>query len=345
MVKRTRRLTTLVGVIGLGSALLAACGGTEAGPGTSGAAEKVVVAQSDPSISFAPLYVAEEKGYFAEEGLKVEVQTVKPDVAVTALATDRIGYLSTIGSVARKAIAGVPIKTVMIWFEKTPFVVMANKKFKSMQDLKGQNLGVSGIGSTSDIALRFALRDSGLDPQKDVKIIQLGGGGAEPRITAVRTGQVAATPLTLPSNLVAESRGLVPLYDTTDKLLAPFTGLGVSESRLEKHPEQVKKMMRASFKALDFIKQHPEEAAQIIADYTKTDVDLNVEALPTMQAIISPDGMASEKALMNQVTSAAEEGQEIPSLNQVFDFTLLYEVLGDLGVKPGPDRAVKADVS
>ena len=331
--KRRSVRVLAAGVTVVAALLLGACGGGAGADGT----ETVTVAQAAPGLSFAPLYVADGMGYFADEGLAVDLQTLKPDVAVAGLASDQIDYVATIGSVARQAATGVPVKVAMVWFDRTPFVIMGNSRFQDMAALRGQAVGVSGFGSSTDVALRHALRASGLDPETDVEIIQLGGGGPAGRITAIQTDQVAATPLTLPDDIIAERRGLTRLYDTTDELLIPFTGLGVSDIKLAEDPEQIAAMIRATRRALEHMAAEPEESARIISEATGTEEDVVLEALPTMVRIVSPDGLASAEALENSIAPTDGSGAT-PDLATAYDFDLLRAENTQQGVPAAPDR-------
>src|SRR5688572_30723981 len=141
-----------------------------AGPTTAPAAavpvERVVVATSDPGMSFAPLYVGLGKGFFREEGLDLDVQVMATNVSLAALASNQDrDFPATIGTVGPGRVTGPTGQAAGLLYEKTAFFLMARPEIRTVQDLRGKVVGVSAFNATSDIVLREVLREAGITPE------------------------------------------------------------------------------------------------------------------------------------------------------------------------------------
>ncbi|HZR97347.1 MAG TPA: ABC transporter substrate-binding protein [Chloroflexota bacterium] len=302
---------------------------------TAAALEKVVISTSDPGIVFSPLYVGSAQGYFREEGLDADVQVIKPDVSLAALANAQdVDYQATIGTVSRGAAKGLPVKAISFWFEKTLFYVMARPEIQSMADLKGKVVGVPTLGGSGELAFRRMLSEAGLEPQVDVSIIQLAPGNG--RIGTIVAGGAAASVFTPPDDAVAEEQGLHRVPSPAEAIPLPFSGIGANERRLQENPGQVERVLRASLKSLKFMHERPPEAAAIIADATDIPRDVALRALQSMIGTLSPDGWASPEALQGQLESAVAPGEPLPPEAQVFDPRPLKAAQAALGIAGRP---------
>src|SRR5207344_2683573 len=95
-----------------------------------------------------------------------------------------------------------------------PRYLGVNKEIQSAAQLKGKKLAVSRFGSSSDFILRFALRKAGLDPDKDIAVLQI--GNSPDRLAAMRNGQISGTMLTVEDRWAAEKFGFRTLLDVYD---------------------------------------------------------------------------------------------------------------------------------
>ncbi|HEX9271788.1 MAG TPA: ABC transporter substrate-binding protein, partial [Candidatus Binatia bacterium] len=113
-----------------------------------------------------------------------------------ALVNDEINYFTGVTFPVRAAIQGLPIRIVACYLPAPPFVLIARPEIKSVQELKGKTMGVAEIGQGPDVIGRMILKQSGLDPDKDVKFIR--SGGSEGRLAAMNQGLIVATAVPVP---------------------------------------------------------------------------------------------------------------------------------------------------
>jgi NitT/TauT family transport system substrate-binding protein len=250
--------------------------------------------------------------------LDAQAQVVTPNLSLAALASNQdVDYQSTIGTVVRGALTGVPVKVAGIWFEKTAFFLMARPEIRSVADLKGKIVAASTFGSTGDIAMRMALRDAGVDPETEVTTIQTGPGHT--RILTITQGAAAASMFTPPDNAVAEQHGLHRIPSFTEALPVPFTGIGVSDRRLQENPGQVERVLRATLKTLRFMRDHHQESSDIIAEATGVDREITFKAYQSLIPTLSPDAWASPEALAQMLQQSAPPEGQTPTEAAAFD--------------------------
>lgn len=232
----------------------------------------------------APSYVAFEKGFFAEEGLDVELVSGTLDELKTGLATGSFivtnGDFQWFPSIQQgmdlKVIGGLHKGCIKL-------VLPPNSPIKTAKDLKGKNIGVDEIGGTPMSVTSVVLANAGLDPQKDVtwKPYPL-----DQLTQAVSKGEVAAFAAWDPfGTLAVEQHGYTVLTDiSTDPLFAGKSCcfLYSTKKQIDANPDKIAAIARAYQKADDWIKQHPEETAQLEIDkkyVASTDAKLLTELI------------------------------------------------------------------
>ena len=143
-------------------------------------ANKIHISAPSKSLSWFPIHLTREKGFYRVEGLDVDYVIMKPQVAMQALIAGDVGYTTALGSTIRAAIRGVPLRVVMTIADKPLFALIARPGINSVEELKGKLLGISSFGASTDTYARALLRRYKLIPNENVKILAL-GGGYEPR--------------------------------------------------------------------------------------------------------------------------------------------------------------------
>jgi NitT/TauT family transport system substrate-binding protein len=148
---------------------------------------------------------------------------------------------------------------------------MGAREIKTPQDLKGKLVGVASVRGSTMVASRYALQKMGLDADKDIKFIQI--GGTPDRLTALRTGRIQATLLSPPASLIAQKEGLNVLIDITG---LPFQNNGVVTTRkfIREHTELVRRYVKAHVEAVHLMKTNREMWITVLGKYVKVDRDI-----------------------------------------------------------------------
>jgi ABC-type nitrate/sulfonate/bicarbonate transport system substrate-binding protein len=225
-------------------------------------AEDVNVAISSVGLYEIPLEIAKRKGFYKEEGLNVRPVLVRTGLQAAALAAGELDYSSVGGAVIRAAAKGMPVKVVMGWWDRPLHILVGKPGIKDIKELKNKKIAISSIGSTPHVMTREALKAAAMDPDRDVIFMTIGGSSA--RLAALQAGTVDATPLDVAFVEQVDKLGLSNFLYFGDVVDLPLGGLGVSAEKIKSNPEQIKRMLRATLKALKFFKTNKEEALEIL---------------------------------------------------------------------------------
>src|SRR4029077_18070390 len=214
--------------------------------------DKVVVSYPSKSItSFPILETAKQKGFFQREALNVSAVYMRGGIDIKAILTGDAEF-GTGGTTAVTAfVAGAPLRIVMSLNAHVDQGLYAQPKYKNLTQLKGQSIGSLNPGGLVDTLLRRILIQGRLQPDKDVVILNM--GGTPERYAALKSGTIAASMLSAPHSLRAEKDGFTRIAVTRDYVDVPGTALVVHVDRIKKQPALIKRFMRASLRAMNFI--------------------------------------------------------------------------------------------
>lgn len=220
-----------------------------------------------PSVQFATLYVAMEKGFFAEEGIEASLEY--------GFEND---YLKLVGVGERQFMVGsgdqviigraqeLPVRYVMNWYTRYPVVVFAKEAAGITQpaDLAGKRIGLPGPFGATYVAFRAVLEAAGLSEQ-DVQMESIGFTQA----AAVSEDTVdAAVDYAVSGPVILQQAGeAITTMAMDDFLTMPANGLVTNESTLENDPELVRAMIRATLRGVEYTLANPDEAFEISLNY------------------------------------------------------------------------------
>jgi NitT/TauT family transport system substrate-binding protein len=233
---------------------------------------RIAYLQSD--IHHLPCWVALDKGLYEKEGVKVEVAGIfkaGPELmsAFAAGALD-IGYVGV--APATTAVANKAAKVVLLAqvnTEGSAIVVKKDGKVRTVADLVGKTVAVPGSATVQDTLFRKALSRSKI-PVEQVNIMVL---KPPEMIEALRTDQIDAFVAWEPFPAKAATMGVGRSIATSHEIWKdhPCCVLAADEKFLERHPEQARAIVRAHVKAIELIRQSPEEAVRVGVKYTGMD--------------------------------------------------------------------------
>jgi NitT/TauT family transport system substrate-binding protein len=271
--------------------------------------QKVSIAVGGKNLFYyLPLTIAEQLGYFKDEGLQVEISDfaggAKALQALIGGSADVVSgaYEHTINMQAK----GQPI-TAFVLQGRAPQIVLgvSNKTmpdYKSIANLKGKKIGVTAPGSSTNMVANFVLAKGGLKPT-DVSFI--GVGTAYGALAALRSGQIDAISNLDPVITMLEQKNEIrvivdtrTLKDTKDLFGGPMPAgsLYTSEEFLKKNPQTAQALTNAIVRALKWLqKAGPSDIIKVVPEsYMLGDRALYLDAFSRVREAISPDGMFPE---------------------------------------------------
>jgi len=162
------------------------------------------------AASFMPVYVAAARTW-KPQGLDIELTSFRGDAEVAqALAGNSIDIsLQSLDGLINLINSGQPVQGFYAGFYQSDFVWYAQSRIKQWKDLKGGTAGVSTYGSLTDQLTRYMLKRNGLEPEKDVQIVQVGTTAS--MLAALKAGRLALAILSPPFKWMAQEAGFTQL--------------------------------------------------------------------------------------------------------------------------------------
>jgi NitT/TauT family transport system substrate-binding protein len=258
---------------------------------------------------------------------------MNPNVAITALATADVDYCQLFGAVVGGAIAGLPVRIVAGFLDNWPMTLIAQPELKSLKELKGKTLGISSFGATPDVGARMMLKQAGVDPEKDIKVLALGSDAA--RITALKQRVVDVIVISPPADSQMEKQGYQILARAYELFTFPYLGLGTHTRKLKERPDEIRKAIKATIRANRFIRDNREEAVRILIDWGKVERDYAYASYDALKNLFNADGAVPQDGLrlvIDQARRSAKVTREVTAA-EVADLTILRQAQNELGIK------------
>jgi ABC-type nitrate/sulfonate/bicarbonate transport system substrate-binding protein len=225
----------------------------------------------------------------------------------------------------RSAVKGFPVKVILSTSDRQMFSLVATKSIKRVEDLRGKAVAVSNpLGIHAYVTLQI-LKKFGLDPGKDPRFVYLGEESAW--VSAMETGLVSAAFIQPPTSLVLKQKGYNILVNAGDHIELPVTGLSTSLDRLQKHPEEVKAVLRSIHRGLRFIKDNREGSAKMIMKFLRVDAAIAEETYDLSAKYLSDSGVSSEQAIRAAIENLGGVTDAKIDSSAVADFSFLKEAI------------------
>ena len=208
-----------------------------------------------------PFRAALARGYFKAQGLDIQPIFVRGGpAALAALSSGEVDFAEIGGAQAilRSRARGLDVVIIGAISNATNYQIVGSKGTRTLEDLKGKIVGVTGAGAFSDFAMRVFLRRKGIDPDKDLTLRAIGGSNL--RAAALEKGLVAAAPFA-PDDTVRLTRlGYPLLANLSDSLIIPQTILTSTIEFLDKNPETSKRFLKALILGIQLAKFNKADA-------------------------------------------------------------------------------------
>ncbi|MBI2953605.1 MAG: ABC transporter substrate-binding protein [Chloroflexi bacterium] len=218
------------------------------------------------------LWVAKEKGLFEKYGLDVELSYIASSTTLVQAMTSGEIVLANTGanSVVSADLAGADVALIAGIVNVVVMSLYGQPSIQKIEDFKGKSIGVTRFGSNTDFAARFTLRKYGLEPDKDVAIIQT--GGMPEIVAAMQSGGIDGGVLSPPTTIQGRKLGLREVVNIVDlKIPYSFIAFAVNRKYLADNREVVTNFMKAIMEAIAVAKKDKDFTEKVIAKYIKSD--------------------------------------------------------------------------
>jgi NitT/TauT family transport system substrate-binding protein len=281
-----------------------------------------------------PFVIAEEKGFFKSEGLNVVIVVMQNQVVVNGVVARQVDYGGTFSNMVGAAMAGLPIRIVMSVMDGSDHYLVAGPSIKKVEDLKGKTFGISSFGGTPHSEAVMILRKYGMNPEKDVTFLQIGGSSS--RYTALQSGSIQAAMLVPPFNKLAQKQGFNEILSFNEIMNIPLGGLAVHTQRMKEKPDEIVKMIKAILKSVDYIRNRKADILSLMeTKWGIKEADIREGIYRDIIGIYSRNGVASDETMKNviQLVRDTRKSKEEVALSSIVDWTFAKKAQEELKIR------------
>ncbi len=286
------------------------------------ALEKLHVGISNFSPSYASIFIAHKRGFYAEEGLAVEIVLIPGLLSTRALIGGSVDFASA--SNPNAAVQGAMLKMLMVFNDKPTGTLFAQPGIKMVEALRGKKIGGSTVGSLEYGWLKELMPKFGLSLERDMTFLAIGPTAA--RFTAMRSRSIDATILSPPSSFLAQDEGFSMLARVADYLEDIQASIVATDDKLTRQTDQVLRFLRATVKGQRFYLSRRREAIAAIMEFTRTNDPLLMGRIyDNHMTTVARDGTIPEhlqRIVIDRSKRMVGVAREV-RLEEIFDFSYL----------------------
>ena len=302
------------------------------------AIENVRVAYPSMGASVFSLIIAQKEGYLKEEGLEVQLLSIRGEIAIRTTLAGEVDFFTNAGSALAAAVRGVPVKIVTVFQDKPSWDLIAQPDIKSFAQLRGKNIGVMSPEGSLAVVAREMLRKNSIDPAKDVNLVVMGGD--EVRFPALQTKSIQATLFSTAMSVKAQREGFIKLATASDYANLIEGGLATAGDKIKQSPEKIFRFVRAALKGLNYFVSKKEPGIKYMMDALRLkDRELASAIYDIQSKLILREGFTDDKVLQSMIDSMKQttKVQRDIKVSDIFDLSFVKkanEELKSSGWKP-----------
>ena len=302
------------------------------------AAENVRVAYPSMNSSVFGIIIAEKEGYLKEEGLDVQLLSIRGEIAIRTPLAGEIDFFTNAGSALAAAVRSVPVKILTVFQDKPGWDLIAEPGIKSIAQLRGKTIGVMSPEGSLAVVAREILRKNGMDPAKDVNLVVMGGD--EVRFPALQTKSIQATLFNSAMSIKAQKDGFTKLAASSDYANLIEGGIAAADVKVKQNPEKMFRFIRATLKGLDYFLSKREPAIKYMTEALRLkDRDLANSIYDVQSKLLLRDGYTDDKVLQSMIEAMKKttKVQRDIKVSDIFDLAFVKKASDEIkasGWKP-----------
>ena len=296
---------------------------------------KVTIGYPARSIASIQLFIAQEKGFFRDEGVDVQLNQVRADAAMAAVLTGELFAYDSVGTSVRAFQKGARVKILAVNLQGPLFWLVTRPELKSFSELKGKVMGTTSFGGVQHLAGLRMLRRGGLNPEQDVTVVL--AGDTTTQLQSIVNGAIQIAVLSPPTVILARDKfKLNVLANALDEFPSFFqSGFAVADKTLSNQKDLVRRVLRARAKANRVFFEVENDASEIIAKVLKVDLPVARESYRLSLNAFSTNGIVSQKQIEEFLKMDGEMAKISDPLRATaaFEFSLQREINSELSAK------------
>ena len=295
------------------------------------APSKIRLATPTGSLSYLPIHVALQKGFFARRRFDVEVIQMAAGLAAPALLNRAIDYTTIPSGPATAGARGAALKVVCFTSVKLQHVLISRPEITSVAELGGKRIGAGSFGTLPAYEVRVLIDKYRLGP--NTIIVPL--NSTQDRMIGTQRGTIDATVVPVPSDLKAEEMGLKRLLAMGTILQIPQAGLATTEEKIKTDRQEVQEILKATIEGIEYTWTQRDGTIAVIAKWMNLSTAQAAKVYDSVRDTFSKNCVPTEeqsKAYLTMLSSTAGLKPEISPMT-IFDFAPALEAAKDLSAK------------
>ena len=270
------------------------------------AQDRVRIAYVGPSLSNLPLLAAKEVGIFARHKFDVEILLLTSQLSAVALAAGELEYVAGVGpGSVGGTLAGIPSRAVWVVSNRILHSVVAQPEVKSLQDLRGKKIGVTGLGGTTHTSLMMAIEKFGGNPREYI-VVSL---GPQQYLRALESKAVDAATVDPPLLFLVLKKGFSRILDLGSVVEMPVGGLTTMMKTLNSKSEQVVRIIKSLQEAKDLLLSSKERAVDFTMKVMKMDRESALRSYELMAVAWVGTGVPTRAGMENIIRGVQSQGR------------------------------------
>ena len=232
--------------------------------------DKINVCYSSIAATSITTWVPKEAGIYKKYGLDVSIIYVAGAQAITTLVSGDTHIVQGSGAAAALSrLSGSDAIVIGTTINVIPMSLVTTPDITGPQDLKGKTFGVSRFGSLTDLGLRKAVAEFGLDPNKDIKMIQT--GGVPEILLFMQQGVVKGGLISSPTLERAKELGYKEFMNLANlRYRYPGTALVTTDTFIRNRPQTLNRFLKATLEGIKYAKANPDFTVRVLGQYTRS---------------------------------------------------------------------------
>jgi NitT/TauT family transport system substrate-binding protein len=259
-----------------------------------------VACPSFSSTSVFSLVIAQKEGYFKEEGLNVELLSIRGEIAIRTTLAGDVDFFTNAGSALAAAVRGVAVRLVTVFQDKPSWDLIAQPDIKSVAQLRGKTIAIMSPEGSLAVVAREMLRKNGLDPSKDVNLVTMGGD--EVRFPALQTKSIQATLFNTSMSIKAQKDGFSKLGNASEYANLIEGGLATSQDKIKQNQDKILRFVRGALKGLNYYVTKREPSIKYMMDTLRMkDRELVSSIYDMLTPLALREGYSDDKTLQSMI--------------------------------------------
>lgn len=300
--------------------------------------ENIRIAYPSMNTSVFCLIIAQKEGYLKEEGLDVQLLSIRGEIAIRTVLAGEVDFFTNAGSALAAAVRAVPVKIVTVFQDKPGWDLIAQPEIKSISQLRGKTIAIMSPEGSLAIVAREILRRNGIDPAKDVNLVVMGGDSI--RFPALQTKAIQATLFNTGMSIQAQREGFTKLAAAGDYANLIEGGLATANDKIKQSPEKIFRFIRAAVKGISYFANKREPATKYMMEALRMKDRELANAIYDLQSkLILREGYSDDKVLQSMIDEMKKNTkvQRDIKVSDVFDLSFVKKASEELktsGWKP-----------